>query len=83
MDLFHAVHSRRRVHGPLERVSLPKSVEASAPAPNQPSLTQSPRFGGPGEPRRAGGASRSEPPTQGEWRIAIPGASDKEGLVLS
>ncbi|PLW42289.1 hypothetical protein PCASD_07762 [Puccinia coronata f. sp. avenae] len=51
-----------------------------------PSLTQSPRFGGLGEPRRAGGASRSEPPSFGGLagqgallaHLAIPGASDKE-----
>ncbi|PLW20757.1 hypothetical protein PCANC_09285 [Puccinia coronata f. sp. avenae] len=35
------------------------------------SLTQSPRFGGPGEPRRAGGASRSEPPKEGLASIKV------------
>ncbi|PLW48260.1 hypothetical protein PCASD_03275 [Puccinia coronata f. sp. avenae] len=53
----------------------PIDAKRTAPVVYSSSLTQSRRFGGPGEPRRAGGPSRSEPPppseaSQGEGRFA-------------
>jgi hypothetical protein len=52
-------------------------------------LTQSHRFRRPGDPWSSGGASQSKPPKEVAGQgalcasLAIPGSSDKEGLVLS